>query len=88
LLDEWEGQIDFALVFWMLHEVPDSQRLVQEVYGALSEQGRLLYVEPIGHVSKGLFEKNLETMLDVGFKVVSSPTVAFSRSVVMEKPVS
>lgn len=72
----------------MLYEVPDSQRLVQEVYNALSEQGKLLYVEPRSYVSIRLFELNLETMLDVGFKAVSSLKVAFSRSVVIKKPVS
>ena len=40
------GPLDFALAFWMIHEVPGRAGLLAEVHGALRPGGRLLAVEP------------------------------------------
>ena len=84
-LDEWAGKVDFALIFWMLHEVPDSERLIREVYAALSDHGILLFVEPRGHVTEKQFSKSLDMITSVGFKRTMSPKVRFSRSALLEK---
>ena len=84
-LGEWEGKVDFALVFWMLHEVPDSHRLIREIFTALKDNGKLLFVEPKGHVHAEDFEKSLEMIKATGFKKISSLKIAFSRSVLLEK---
>ena len=84
-LDEWAGKIDFALVFWMLHEVPDSNRLIGEVYAALSDRGKLLFVEPKGHVNAEKYNASLEMMISAGFKLTASPKIGFSRASLLEK---
>lgn len=85
-LDEWAGKIDFALIFWMLHEVPDSQRLILEVRSALSEHGVLLFSEPtLGHVSAEQFGKSLDIITATGFKIKTSPKVTLGRTVLLEK---
>ena len=41
-----EGPADFALAFWMAHEVPDKPRFFREIFAFLKQGGRLLLVEP------------------------------------------
>ena len=40
------GPADFALAFWMVHEVPDRDWFLREVFGILRPDGRFLLVEP------------------------------------------
>ena len=85
-LDEWAGNVDFALVFWMLHEVPDSQRLILEVRAALSEHGVLFFSEPkLGHVSAEQFGESLDMITSTGFKTTALPKVTFGRTALLEK---
>ena len=85
-LDEWAGKVDFALIFWMLHEVPDCHRLTLEVRAAMSEHGVLLYSESkLGHVSAGQFNKSLTMITSAGFNVKASPKVALGRAALLEK---
>jgi len=86
-LGAWAEKIDFALVFWMLHEVPDSRRLIGELHAALSGSGKLLFVEPKGHVNALQFDKCLDMMMTIGFKVIGSPKVAFSRASLLTKTI-
>jgi ubiquinone/menaquinone biosynthesis C-methylase UbiE len=74
---------DFALAFHMVHEVPDVARFMGEVAGALKPGGRLLLVEPKGHVSPDAFERTEALAAATGMMPVSRPSVRFSRAVVM-----
>ena len=69
----------------MLHEVPDSERLICEVYGALSNRGKLLFVEPKGHVNDKQYNKSLEIIISIGFKITATPKIGFSRAALLEK---
>lgn len=80
-----DQQFDFALAFYSAHEVPDLRRLLDEIHGCLSPQGRLLVVEPIGHVTAGAFQNMLALAEDVGFQTRERPAVHFSRAVVLQK---
>jgi ubiquinone/menaquinone biosynthesis C-methylase UbiE len=84
-LEEWQDKIDFALIFWMLHEVPDSRRLINEIFAAFKNGGKLLFVEPKGHVNAAAFKKSVDMMTAAGFKQIDSPKIAFSRAVFLEK---
>lgn len=72
--------LDFALAFFMLHEVPDPARLLAEVSGALREGGRLLLVEPKGHVSTVAFAETVKLARAAGLEPVGEPRVRFSRA--------
>lgn len=74
---------DFALVFWMGHEVPDPERLFGEIHGALREGGRLLYAEPSFHVKDELFRSIITAAEDVGFTREGEPKVRFSRAALL-----
>jgi ubiquinone/menaquinone biosynthesis C-methylase UbiE len=80
------GPLDFALAFWMIHEVPDRAGLLAEVFAALRPGGRLLAVEPKGHVGPDAWSGTLDDAAAAGFAVVGRPRVAFSRAALLERP--
>jgi ubiquinone/menaquinone biosynthesis C-methylase UbiE len=80
-----EAAADFALSFYMVHEVPDQDRLFREVFTLLKPGGTWLVVEPMFHVSEEMFSRTLASAARAGFRVASRPKVALSRSVLLEK---
>ncbi|MCL2781414.1 MAG: class I SAM-dependent methyltransferase [Actinomycetia bacterium] len=81
-IDRWSGAVDFALLFMVLHEVPDPGRLVRQVRQALAPAGRLLFAEPIGHVGPAAFRRSRSMIEEVGFRAISSPRIAVCRAAV------
>ncbi len=77
------GQVDFALLFWMLHEVPDPAHFLGELAQALKVGGRILFCEPKGHVSGQAFEKSLQLAGTVGLRVESRPSIRLSRAALL-----
>lgn len=80
------AQADFALSFYMVHEVPDAERLFREVIQCLKPGGRYLIVEPVFHVEESAFVKMLDAVQRVGFVVREQPPLSLSRAVLLEKP--
>jgi ubiquinone/menaquinone biosynthesis C-methylase UbiE len=72
---------DFALAFWMLHEVPDQAAFLAEVRAWLQPGARLLIVEPRIHVGSVAFERSAEAARNGGWEIVASPPVALSRAI-------
>jgi ubiquinone/menaquinone biosynthesis C-methylase UbiE len=83
---EADGTLDFALAFWMIHEAPSQAGLLAEVLGALRPGGRLLAVEPKGHVGPAAWAGTLDAAAAAGFAVVARPKVALSRAALLERP--
>lgn len=75
---------DFAVAFWMLHEVQDRADLLSTLRNALKRKGRLLLVEPKIHVGDRLWTKELALAAAAGFHVVETPSVRFSRAVLLQ----
>jgi SAM-dependent methyltransferase len=65
-VDDLAGRVDFAVLFHMLHEVPDQSTLLRAVHAALAPGGRLLLVEPRGHVTAERFADSLARCRSVG----------------------
>jgi ubiquinone/menaquinone biosynthesis C-methylase UbiE len=78
--------VDFALAFWMLHEVPDQDALLRAVFAALKPGGRFLVAEPKGHVNGAGFRASVERAAAAGFRVLARREVSFSRAVLLQKP--
>lgn len=76
--------VDFALAFWMVHEVPDPENLMRSVRSILKPGALFFYAEPRIHVSRSRFEHNVETAQSAGLKPVSRPPVSLSRAVVFK----
>ena len=62
-----DAEADFALVFAMLHEVPDQGRLLGEIHHCLKRGGKLLLAEPPIHVSGKKFASEVAVTEEVGF---------------------
>ncbi|MGD0167975.1 MAG: class I SAM-dependent methyltransferase [Gaiellaceae bacterium] len=82
------GQVEFALAFWVVHELPDIERFFIELYELLKPGGKALLVEPKKHVSADLLAKELELASRAGFRVESHSTVKSSVSVMLERTYS
>ena len=80
------AQVDFALAFYMIHEVPDQERLFKDMLGLLKPGGRFLIVEPkLFHVSKKAFENTIDNAGAAGFDVNGGPGMLFSMSAILKK---
>jgi len=72
--------VDFALAFYMVHEVPNAEAFLKEIGSVLKPKGKLLIVEPMFHVSATAFEKTIEVARQAGLSPISEPKISFSRS--------
>ena len=76
-------KVDFALAFYMVHEVPDKKSFLYEVASILKPVGKFLIVEPKFHISKTAFDETVKIAQSAGLKLVSTPKVFFSRAVLL-----
>jgi ubiquinone/menaquinone biosynthesis C-methylase UbiE len=79
------SQIDFALAFAVVHEVPDASRLFDEIHAALKPGSRVLVAEPRGHVKKSAFAETVAVAEACGLGVVDSPEIWRCHTAVLEK---
>jgi len=78
-------KVDFILAFYMVHEVPDKDRLFATLKNFLNERGELLIVEPkLFHVSKKEFASTISKAEAVGFKAAEGSKLPFSFSAVLK----
>lgn len=75
----------FAVAFWMLHEVEDPDRFLEQLHDRLEPSGQLLISEPKLHVSGKAFERGVEAARRAGFREKGRPKVSLSRSVLLER---
>jgi ubiquinone/menaquinone biosynthesis C-methylase UbiE len=78
-------KVDFILAFWMVHEVPDKQRFLAELYSLLKDDGKFLMVEPKLHVSSTKFTQTVHLALKAGFTPGYSPHISLSKSALLIK---
>ena len=78
-------QVDFVLVFWMVHEVKDIPRFFGQVAAVLKPGGKVLYVEPRMHVTQKRFEEILGYAKAAGFSVNDGPKVGMSRAASLQR---
>ena len=76
-------KVDLILAFYMVHEVPDKDRLFKEFKSVLKPDGKILIVEPKFHVTKKAFGKMLDITKNIGFRIIEQPKVIISRAVVL-----
>ncbi len=68
-LDGQAGTFDLALLIHVLHELPDTETALEEIRAALKPEGRLILIEPAGHVTQEGFEAQLEVARAAGLVV-------------------
>lgn len=80
-----DSEVDFALAFWMVHEVPDKKALLQSIYDSLKQGKQFLVVEPYLHVTSKMMEETLKTAQGVGFTLIDRPKIFFSRAALLRR---
>jgi len=75
--------VDFILLFYMIHEVQDQEKLLEDLKSILNPSGRIYIIEPLIHVSKKSFETMKVKIQRMGFEIIASPKVFFSRTVLL-----
>ena len=66
--EELTGRLDLILLFAVVHEVPDKQKLFYDLHKMLKVGGRVFFVEPKGHVNPEEFERSVDMARDAGLK--------------------
>jgi ubiquinone/menaquinone biosynthesis C-methylase UbiE len=80
-------KVDFALAFWMVHEVPDKAAFFAQVYRLLRPGGLFLIIEPALHVVSRDYQKSVALALAAGFVALSEPRIRISQATVFQKQV-
>ena len=77
-------QVDFVLLFYMVHEVPSIEALFNEIGTILKPNGQVFIVEPPFHVSKSAFEETISKARDAGLIEIKRPKMFPNKTVVLK----
>ena len=87
-LADLAGQVDFTLLFAMVHETGSPRSFFAEVAQATKPGGRVLFVEPRGHVDGAKYESELGLAIEAGFAVADRPSIHFSHAATLARTCS
>ena len=87
-LDDLNEEIDFALAFAVVHEVPNATQFFKEINSTLKPKGWLLIAEPKGHVSEKDFNRTISVAQQNRFKIIDNPSIPRNRTMLLKKEVS
>ena len=85
-LGDHEATVDLAVVIHSLHEMPDIERALRQISDALKSGGRVLVIEPKGHVSPQTWDHELAAARREGFTVARRPGYRRRYGVLLERP--
>jgi SAM-dependent methyltransferase len=85
-LDDLAGSADLAVAIHVVHEVPEPRRLFAELARALRPEGRVLLVEPRGHVSPADVAAELDAAADAGLVLVEPPPARGRLAALLRRP--
>ena len=86
-LEDLSEKVDFAAAIHMVHELPDPSPFFSEIWKALKPSGKLLVIEPKGHVSLDNFQQTAAAAANLGFKSETIVGKVSGRSALFYKPV-
>jgi ubiquinone/menaquinone biosynthesis C-methylase UbiE len=81
-------RVDFAAAIHVVHEMPDQPAFFDEIAGALKPGGRLLVIEPKGHVTPRRFEKTAASATRAGLEIDDGFAGIKQRKLLLVKPPS
>jgi 2-polyprenyl-3-methyl-5-hydroxy-6-metoxy-1,4-benzoquinol methylase len=76
---------DFALAFWMVHEVPGPEAFFAQLRSRIRPGGRLLIAEPRLHVTGRAFDATLDAAYRSGWSSGERLQIALSRARVLSR---
>lgn len=77
-------QVDFVLLFYMVHEVPDKPKLFSQLASILKPDGQILVAEPPIHVSARKFQLMLQQAKHQGLIDLQGPKMLFSKTAILK----
>ena len=77
-------KVDFALSFYVVHELPNQKEFFEELRSILKPKGQALIVEPPFRVSKMAFEETIRKARDAGFTLAEGPKVFLSKTAILK----
>ncbi len=78
-----KDQVGFVLTMWMLHEVREPKKFLNQLKDCLKPESRFLIVEPKYHVSQDQFQKILALAEQVGLKKIETPKIRISMAALL-----
>ena len=84
-VEDLNGAVDFVLAVAVVHELPSAENFFREAAAALKSGGRLLLVEPAGHVSEAKFDEELRYARTAGLAERDRPTLKRCLAAVLAK---
>lgn len=79
------GMVDFALMFYLVHELPDQEIFFGEMARIVQPAAQVLIVEPPFHVSKTAFENSLAKAEAAGFVRCRGPKMFLNKTAVLQR---
>ena len=76
--------VDFVLMFYVVHEVPSKENMFNEVLPLINKNGLLMIVEP-KLVSAKSFEEMVNGIKESGFEEYNRLKITLSRGIVLKK---
>jgi len=84
-LKDLAGQVDFTLACAVVHEIDNAAGFFAEVFQALKPGGRLLLIEPKGHVKDDEFRAELDAAARAGLSLAERPVFKRSHAALLRK---
>ncbi len=85
-IDDLASQVDFAVAFYVVHELPNPSGFFAEVYAALRPDGRLLVIEPRDHGGgEAGIQDSIDLAVQAGLVVLDRPTIKRNQVVLLGK---
>jgi ubiquinone/menaquinone biosynthesis C-methylase UbiE len=84
-LKDRAGTVDFAFAIAVVHEVPDTAALFQEIHHVLKPGSRLLVAEPKGHVTVKAFDATVVAARETGFAVLERSKNKYGHTMLLQK---
>jgi ubiquinone/menaquinone biosynthesis C-methylase UbiE len=82
---ELHGTFDTAFAIFVVHEVPDPEKLFREIALLLKQGGTLFYTEPPFVVSGREFREHLAEAMAAGFRLEGTSWYFVNRAAVLKK---
>lgn len=83
-VDDLEGTFDVVAALHVVHELPDAGAFFTALAGALRPGGRVVFMEPAGHVTAEEYRASLVAAEAAGFVIIARPKGGKGRRAVLE----
>ena len=77
-------KVDFVLMFYMVHEVPNKENMFSEVLPLINKDGLIMIVEP-GILPKNEFNRTISIVKNYGFEEYRILKIPLSKGIVLKK---